>query len=102
MDLPPGYDRDARYPILFGFHGAVFHDWNRFLTDGDFAACCVCSPAEFHLENVRDLAGFYRRLWAQGEAGVEVPLTVEENGARRVVTVKTMNRYDYLKLDTTY
>ncbi|HEX3499637.1 MAG TPA: S1C family serine protease, partial [Stellaceae bacterium] len=53
-------------------------------------------------EKVRDLVGFYRRLWAQGEAGVEVPLTVEENGTRREVTVKTMNRYDYLKLDTTY
>jgi serine protease Do len=53
-------------------------------------------------EKVRDLAGFYRRLWAQGDAGVEVPLTVEENGASREVTVKTMNRYDYLKLDTTY
>jgi S1-C subfamily serine protease len=53
-------------------------------------------------EKVRDLAGFYRRLWAQGEAGVEVPLTVEEHGARREITIRTMNRYDYLKLDTTY
>ena len=53
-------------------------------------------------QKVRDLAGFYRRLWAQGEAGVEVPLTVEEHGASREITIKTMNRYDYLKLDTTY
>jgi S1-C subfamily serine protease len=53
-------------------------------------------------EKVSDLADFYRRLWAQGAAGVEVPLTVEEHGASREVTVKTMNRYDYLKLDTTY
>jgi S1-C subfamily serine protease len=53
-------------------------------------------------QKVRDLAGFYRRLWAQGEAGVEVPLTVEEHGASREVTIKTMNRYDWLKLDTTY
>jgi serine protease Do len=53
-------------------------------------------------EKVRDLAGFYRLLWAQGEAGVEVPLTVEENGISRDITIKTMNRYDYLKLDTTY
>ena len=53
-------------------------------------------------EKVSDLAGFYRRLWAQGDAGVEVPLTVEEHGASRQVTVKSMNRYDYLKLDTTY
>jgi hypothetical protein len=27
---------------------------------------------------------------------------VEEHGASREVTVKTMNRYDYLKLDTTF
>lgn len=53
-------------------------------------------------EKVGDLAGFYRLLWAQGAAGVEVPLTVEENGTSRDVRVKTMNRYDYLKLDTTY
>jgi serine protease Do len=53
-------------------------------------------------EKIRDLAGFYRRLWAQGDAGVEVKLTIEENGASREVRVKTMNRYDYLKLDTTY
>jgi serine protease Do len=53
-------------------------------------------------EKVGDLVGFYRRLWAQGAAGVEVPLTVEEHGVSREVTVKTMNRYDYLKLDTTF
>jgi S1-C subfamily serine protease len=53
-------------------------------------------------EKVGDLAGLYRKLWAQGAAGVEIPLTVEEHGARREITVKTMNRYDYLKLDTTY
>ncbi len=53
-------------------------------------------------EKVSDLAGFYRKLWAQGQAGVEIPITVEENGASREVSIKTMNRYDYLKLDTTY
>ena len=53
-------------------------------------------------EKVTDLADFYRKLWAQGQAGVEIPLTVEENGSSREVSVKTMNRYDYLKLDTTY
>jgi len=53
-------------------------------------------------EKVTDLADFYRKLWAQGQAGIEIPLTVEENGASREVSVKTMNRYDYLKLDTTY
>lgn len=53
-------------------------------------------------EKVGDLAGFYRKLWAQGAAGVEILLTIEEHGARREITIKTRNRYDYLKLDTTY
>ncbi len=53
-------------------------------------------------EKVGDLAAFYRKLWAQGPAGVEIPLTVEQNGASREISIKTMNRYDYLKLDTTY
>jgi len=52
-------------------------------------------------EKVGDLAAFYRKLWAQGPAGVEIPLTVEQNGASREISIKTMNRYDYLKLDTT-
>jgi len=53
-------------------------------------------------EKVGDLAAFYRKLWAQGPAGVEIPLTVEQNGASHEISIKTMNRYDYLKLDTTY
>lgn len=53
-------------------------------------------------QRVSDLAGFYRRVWSQGSAGVEVPLTIEQNGATREVGIKTMSRYDYLKLDTTY
>ena len=51
---------------------------------------------------VGDLAGFYRQVWAQGAAGVEVPLTIREDGTERDVRVKTIDRYKYLKLDTTY
>lgn len=51
---------------------------------------------------VGDLAGFYREVWAQGAAGVEIPLTIRQDGAEREIRVKTMDRYKYLKLDTTY
>jgi S1-C subfamily serine protease len=51
---------------------------------------------------VSDLAGFYRQLWAQGPAGVEVALTVSQDGTERDVRVKTIDRYRYLKLDQTY
>jgi S1-C subfamily serine protease len=51
---------------------------------------------------VDDLIGFYRELWAQGAAGIEVHLTVRDDGRDRDVPVKTIDRYQYLKLDTTY
>lgn len=40
----------------FGFSGRAFSDWERFRREGGFEACSVCSPAERHWENVRDLA----------------------------------------------
>lgn len=47
---------------LFDFDGAVFSDWRRFVTEGDFEACSICSPADCHLENVRDLAATGKHL----------------------------------------
>jgi predicted dehydrogenase len=41
---------------LFGFSGRAFHEWDRFRAEGGFDACSVCSPAEAHHANVRDLA----------------------------------------------
>jgi S1-C subfamily serine protease len=49
-----------------------------------------------------DLADFYRKLWAQGQAGTTVPLTVIEDGEEHVVTIKSMDRYKYLRLNTSY
>ena len=37
---------------------------------------------------VRDLAGLFRRIWAQGEAGVEVPLTIYRDGHTMELRVK--------------
>lgn len=41
---------------LFGFQGRAYSDWDAFRSEGAFDACSVCSPAERHWENARDLA----------------------------------------------
>jgi S1-C subfamily serine protease len=51
---------------------------------------------------VHDLADLYRALWGRGEAGVTVKLTVTRQGEGRDIEVKTIDRYRYLKLNTTY
>jgi S1-C subfamily serine protease len=52
--------------------------------------------------SVHDLAEFYRALWGRGDAGVTIKLTVTRQGEERQIEVKTIDRYRYLKLDTTY
>ena len=51
---------------------------------------------------VHDLADFYRALWGRGEAGITVELTVNRQGEQHEIGVKTIDRYRYLKLGTTY
>ena len=51
---------------------------------------------------VHDLADFYRALWGRGEAGITVELTVMRDGQEHKIGVKTIDRYRYLKLGTTY
>jgi S1-C subfamily serine protease len=48
-------------------------------------------------KEVRELAGFFRRIWAQGEAGVEVPLTIYRDGSTMDVRVKSSERNRFLK-----
>jgi S1-C subfamily serine protease len=48
-------------------------------------------------KEVRDLAGFFRRIWAQGSAGVEVPLTIYRDGETMNVRVKSSERNRFLK-----
>ncbi len=48
-------------------------------------------------KEVRDLAAFFRRIWAQGQAGVEVPLTIYRDGATMDVRVKSSERNRFLK-----
>jgi S1-C subfamily serine protease len=48
-------------------------------------------------ENVSTLAGFYRKVWALGQAGVEVPLTLYREGVTFDVRVNSSDRAKFLK-----
>jgi S1-C subfamily serine protease len=51
---------------------------------------------------VADMADFYRKIWALGEPGVRVPLTVLKADGLSQVQIKSGDRYDYLKLKPSY
>ena len=48
-------------------------------------------------KEVRDLGSFFRHIWAQGQAGVEVPLTIYRDGDTMDVRVKSSERNRFLK-----
>ncbi len=48
-------------------------------------------------ERVSTLAEFYRRVWALGDAGVEVPLTLYRDGVTFEVAVNSSDRARFLK-----
>jgi S1-C subfamily serine protease len=48
-------------------------------------------------KDMRDLAGFFRRIWAQGQAGVEVPMTIYREGETMQVRIKSSERSKFLK-----
>jgi serine protease Do len=48
------------------------------------------------IDNVRDQAEFYRKVWGTGKAGVTVPLKVLKEGAVKEVRVKSIDRADFL------
>lgn len=51
---------------------------------------------------VRDMAGFFRAVWALGPAGTRIPLTVLRQGEMLTVEVESRDRLDWLKLRRTY
>ncbi len=53
-------------------------------------------------EAPKNMADFYRKIWAQGSAGATVPLDVLQNSETRRVAVQSMNRRDHLKLKSTF
>jgi S1-C subfamily serine protease len=48
-------------------------------------------------KEVRDLGSFFRRIWAQGQAGVEVPLTIYRDGSTMDLRIKSSERNRFLK-----
>lgn len=48
-------------------------------------------------EPVADLAGFFRRVWRCGPAGVDVPMTLQREGATLRVAVRSADRNEFLK-----
>jgi S1-C subfamily serine protease len=50
----------------------------------------------------KDMEDFYRKIYAQGPAGVTVPLDVRRAEESRHFDVKSMNRLDHLRLKSTY
>ena len=49
-----------------------------------------------------NVSEMYRKLWSLGEAGVQVPLQVRRGDASREITVRSGDRYRYLKLESAY
>ncbi len=54
-------------------------------------------------KRVKGMADFYRKIWARGSAGAEIPIDMLPIGAAsldiRTVTVKSRDRLDWLKLN---
>ena len=48
-------------------------------------------------QRVKELADMFRRVWATGEAGVDIPLTLSRDGGMLDLTVQSLNRSDLLK-----
>jgi S1-C subfamily serine protease len=53
-------------------------------------------------EQPKNLADFYRKVWAQGSAGVSIALDVLQDSQVRRLDVKSINRLDHLKLKSTF
>jgi S1-C subfamily serine protease len=53
-------------------------------------------------EEVASLADFYRKVWARGAAGVEVPLRVLQGLQMKDVTVRSIDRIEYFRQKPSY
>ncbi len=52
-------------------------------------------------EDVSSLADFYKKLWARGNAGVEVPLRVLQGTQMREIGVRSIDRVEYFRAKPT-
>ena len=48
-------------------------------------------------EEVSSLADFYKKIWARGAAGIEVPLRVLQGTQVRDVNVRSIDRIEYFR-----
>jgi S1-C subfamily serine protease len=80
-------------------HGRVFV--NR-LTTGDPAEKAGLQPGDLILTvkgvAVNGLADFYRKVWALGNAGVDVPLSILRETRILDLTIRSTDRYQFLML----
>ena len=53
-------------------------------------------------EPVTSLADFYRKLWARGAAGTQVPLKVLQGAEVKELSVRSIDRVEYFKPSKTY
>ena len=53
-------------------------------------------------EEVASLADFYRKVWARGAAGVEVPLRVLQGMQMKDVTLRSIDRIEYFRQKPSY
>ena len=53
-------------------------------------------------EAIKGQADFYNRIWSRGAAGVDIPLDVLRNGRVESVSVKSVDREQYLRPKPTY
>ena len=53
-------------------------------------------------EAVSSLADFYRKVWARGEAGVEIPLRVLQGAQVKDIAVRSIDRVAYFRPALTY
>jgi S1-C subfamily serine protease len=60
------------------------------LQRGDVVVAVGAEPVKTHEQ-------FYRRVWALGPAGTDVPLKVLQGAAMRDVQVKSIDRFDYFR-----
>ena len=53
-------------------------------------------------KTAKDLADFYRKVWALGSAGTTVPVDMMQGSGKRRIDIPSMSRYDHLKLKSTF
>jgi S1-C subfamily serine protease len=53
-------------------------------------------------EQVASLADFYRKVWARGAAGVEVPLRVLQGLEVKDLSVRSIDRLEYFRRKPSY